>query len=419
MKAFDIAFKDMLRSFRSAFTVVMMFVAPLLITGLIYLAFGGSGSAEITVNKIKLGIVNLDQPTSAVQVRLGYELSRLLKDKSLQDLLVVTDEVDETSARQAILDKQISVALIIPADFTETAFSEGATSNLLLIHDPASTVTPAIVKAIIDRFVDSFNGSKIAVQVAVDRMQANGLTVDAAVAGNAASQYAAWAMDGASSPSGGLPFITLAQPAASAKAQTNIQIIAAAIMAGTMIFFVFYTGALIAQSILREQEDQTLARLLTTPTPVFSILVGKLIAAMLMIAVQITVLMLLSHLFFKIDWGDPLRIGLVCLTLTFLASGFGLFLMSFVKNIRQTGIVLGGVLTALGMLGGLYTQGFSNLPRAFEIANLFTPHGWAMRAFKIATGGAAGNLWISLAVMFAIGIVSLAVGMLLFRRRFA
>lgn len=417
MKALDIAFKDMLRSFRSAFTVVMMFVAPLLITGLIYLAFGGSGSSEITVNKIKLGVVNLDQPPAGAPVRLGDELFGLLKSEDLHDLLIITGESSETSARQSILDKQISVALIIPSDFSSTAFSEGATSNLTLIHDPASTVTPAIVKTIVDRFVDGFNGSKIAAQVVADRMNASGLIVDAVVVGNAASRYAAWAMESAST-SGALPFITLSQPAASAKTQTNMQVIAAAIMAGMIIFFVFYTGALIAQSILREQEDQTLARLLTTPTPVFSILVGKLIAAMLMIAVQITVLMLLSHLFFKIDWGDPLRIGAVCLVLTFLASGFGLFLMSFVKNIRQTGVVLGGVLTALGMLGGLYTQGFTSLPKAFEIANLFTPHGWAMRAFKIATGGAVGNLWISLSVMFAIGIVSLAMGMLLFRRRF-
>ena len=40
MKILDIAFKDLTRSFRSAFAVGMMFVAPLLITGLIYFAFG-------------------------------------------------------------------------------------------------------------------------------------------------------------------------------------------------------------------------------------------------------------------------------------------------------------------------------------------------------------------------------------------
>ena len=41
MKVLDIALKDMLRSFRSRFALVMMFVVPLLITGIMNFAFGG------------------------------------------------------------------------------------------------------------------------------------------------------------------------------------------------------------------------------------------------------------------------------------------------------------------------------------------------------------------------------------------
>ena len=48
MKVFDIAFKDMLRYFRSTFAVGMMLVVPLLITGLIYAAFGGVLSSSET-----------------------------------------------------------------------------------------------------------------------------------------------------------------------------------------------------------------------------------------------------------------------------------------------------------------------------------------------------------------------------------
>ena len=129
--------------------------------------------------------------------------------------------------------------------------------------------------------------------------------------------------------------------------------------------------------------------------------------------------MLLSSWFFGINWGNSLTIGAVGLVLVFLASGFGIFLMSFIKNMRQTGIVLGGVLTVLGMLGGLFTGGFQNLPKAFLVANLFTPHGWAMQAFKIALGEISGTLVIPLLVMTAIGIVSMTIGIMLFRRRFA
>ena len=40
MKILDIAFKDLIRSFRSAFAVGMMIVAPMMLAGLIYFAFG-------------------------------------------------------------------------------------------------------------------------------------------------------------------------------------------------------------------------------------------------------------------------------------------------------------------------------------------------------------------------------------------
>ena len=49
LKIIDIALKDLTRSFRSLFALGMMVGAPLLITGLIYFAFGGAaqGSADL------------------------------------------------------------------------------------------------------------------------------------------------------------------------------------------------------------------------------------------------------------------------------------------------------------------------------------------------------------------------------------
>jgi hypothetical protein len=46
MKVLDIALKDMLQNFRSVFALMMMFVEPIMITGLIYFAFGGLGGGS-------------------------------------------------------------------------------------------------------------------------------------------------------------------------------------------------------------------------------------------------------------------------------------------------------------------------------------------------------------------------------------
>jgi len=418
MKALDIAFKDMLRSWRSAFTVVMMFVAPLLITGLIYLAFGGFGGGEVNIAQIDVGLVNQDTAVSQVPVSMGNELAKILTADSLKNLLAVTKYPNETDARQAILDKKISVALIIPSDFTSAVIQENANTALTIIHDPASTLAAPILQSIVEPFVNSLNGSKIAAQVVVAQLEKDGLAVDVSLPGQIALSYGSWSMANIPGANGALPSVDLQIPTASTQG-SNKQAMAGGVVAGMIIYFAFYTGALNAQSIIREQDDQTLARLAVTPTSPATILTGKVIGSVILIFIQVVVLMLLSSLFFGINWGDPMKMGAVSMAMVFLASGFGIFLMSFIKNMRQTGIVLGGVLTVLGMLGGLFTTGFQNLPKAFAVATLFTPHGWALRAYKLALGILSGGILIPVLVMTAIGAVSMIVGVLLFRRRFA
>lgn len=83
MKVFDIALKDLLRSFRSAFALVMMFLVPLLITGLIYFAFGsmlgGDGGFGLPLTQVQ--IVNLDQPDPDSGFSVGQMLVEFLQNE--------------------------------------------------------------------------------------------------------------------------------------------------------------------------------------------------------------------------------------------------------------------------------------------------------------------------------------------------
>ena len=71
MKAFDIAFKDMTRSFRSFFAIVFMFVIPLLVTGMFYFMFGNiSDNGGFNLPKTQVIVANLDQGGPKFQVCL-------------------------------------------------------------------------------------------------------------------------------------------------------------------------------------------------------------------------------------------------------------------------------------------------------------------------------------------------------------
>jgi ABC-type multidrug transport system permease subunit len=102
------------------------------------------------------------------------------------------------------------------------------------------------------------------------------------------------------------------------------------------------------------------------------------------------------------------------------AAGFGVLIMSFIKNTRQAGPVMGGLLAIMGMLGGLFTSTIPNAPTVLDAVSLATPHGWAMRCWKIAlNGGTAGDVFSSFAVLASMGALFFVVGVVMFRKRFA
>src|SRR5665648_60171 len=104
MKTLDIAFKDLTHSFRSVFAIGMMVIAPLMLTGLIYFAFGGISSGKQSMPAVKVGILNLDVlPENAVlEVPLGDNIRSMFFDKSVASWIAASDYSEEISVRAAL-----------------------------------------------------------------------------------------------------------------------------------------------------------------------------------------------------------------------------------------------------------------------------------------------------------------------------
>lgn len=420
MKILDVAFKDMLRHFRSGFALVMMFVAPLLITGIIHFAFGGLGSDDggfdLPVTRVQ--VVNLDRPDPQGGFSAGQALVEFLQDEQLADLLQVTEIADEASARAAVESQRAGVAVIIPPDFTTAVFTSEGSAAITLYRDPTLRLGPGIVKGLVSQFVDGFAGAKITTGVVADQLDKRGVAADAATRQEVAMRYADWAE--ALGQKRAHPVLDIQSPPSKAEPVSQGAAMIGPVMAGMLIFFAFFTGANTAESIIREDEEGTLARLFTTPTPRAIILGGKFTTVFITLVVQVLVLMLASTLIFGIRWGEPLSVALVALGLIVAAAGFGVLLTSFLESTRQAGPVVGGVLTLTGMAGGLFTTGFQNLPAAFYTITLFTPHGWVLRGWKAAlAGGGVKDVLLPVIVTWAMGIVFFAVGASIFRKRFA
>jgi ABC-2 type transport system permease protein len=424
MKILDIALKDIVRSLRNYFFLGFGLGVPILMGVIFYFAFGGLASEDgFEIAQVEVLIVNLDEPLAEYDgFSAGKILADFLQSEELAGLLAAT-EVDSVADAHAAVDRQeADVAVIIPADLSAAAFDPQGKAEVEIYHDPTLTIGPGIVTSIVTQFMDTLVGSKIAAGVAYDQLTAQGATVDAMVLQNVAAQYGEWSASLATSHETSA-LLDIRSPTGKEEKEGNMALeMVGGVMTGMMVFYAFYTGAASAMGILQEEQDGTLPRLLTTPTPPSAILGGKLVSVFALVIVQALVLMAFSSLIFKTKWGAPGPLSMAVVGLVVLAGSFGIFIMSWLKDSKQAGVVIGGVMTVLGMVGisSVFT---ANVPGAeggiTEILPLFVPQGWAMHAWRLAIeGGTASDVLPSLGVMLVLGAALFAVGVIRFKKRF-
>ena len=427
MKLLTIAFKDMTRSFRSTFAIAFMVGVPLLMTGMFYLMFGGTGAGKpsFTVPVTTVTVADLDQGGSgfvAVKSQLpagtqgntmGQVLVSILQRDSFAKIIQV-NLVDTAAAARAAVDTQkAGAAIIIPADFSAKFSDISGTTSIELYKDPTLSIGPGIVQSALSQIMDSFSGAKIAVNTVVSQTG----QADPALINQIMQQY-----QGSDEQSGPAAELLNVQDVAVPNKQANaVATIIGPIMGWLTIFYAFFTGASTAQSILHEDEEGTLPRLFTTPTPHSTVLGGKFLAVGLTILVQMVVLFTLGRLIFGIAWGSLLSLTLVIAGTILAAAGFGIFLNSLLKSTKQSGLIFGGLLTVLGMLGGLPVMvPGSGVNSILAKVGLFEPIGWSMRGLLLTMQNAAqADVVIAFLVMLGWSLLFFIIGVLRFQKRYA
>ncbi len=423
MKILDIALKDLVRSFRSVFAVGMTIVAPLLLIGLISLAFGGAFSGSSDLPDVAIGIYNADQlsDTTLLKQPLGESLRSMFFDESVQSWIVARDFTNEPSLRTALDNREIGVAVIIPANFSDSFLTGERSSQVLIISDPTLSITPQVVQNMVAAMLDGVAGGGIAIETLIERQQIRGTQPNPDLIPGLITRYSNWYSDFQRNLFHHPDKAALVMSTSSSQANTDnpVQKMLGFMMAGQMIFFAFFTGGYSMMSILQENEEGTLARMFTLPFSRTTVLSGKLLAVILMVIIQGIVLLTAAHFIFGIEWGDPILVALALLGQVLAASGLGVFLISFIKTSRQAGPVMGGGLTALGMLGGLFTANIP-MPEAFNKLAIFTPQGWVIRGWKVVLNGQPfSELFTPLVVMLLMGVILFVIGALRFKKRFA
>ena len=151
------------------------------------------------------------------------------------------------------------------------------------------------------------------------------------------------------------------------------------------VMFAFFIVVTMASDLLRERQEGTLRRLMTAPLPRWTIIAGKMLAFVVLVIAQVTLIFGGANLIFDMPLGESyLGLALVTISMGLAATGLGMLVAALSKTDRQadtTGTLLGFILAGLG---GCFAFGAVPIYKGggtMEQISKLIPHSHALRGY--------------------------------------
>lgn len=441
-----LAWKEVRLAFRDVGALVMMLATPLALTLAIAATFGG-GSDSGHLASIPVLVLNRDRGVlsqGVLDVFTSPEVSALVAPERV---------TDEAVARARVEADAVAALIIIPPDFSDRVFPAGAQVRqtlgvdlttltqeqaaalspaeqrligTILIHETAVPAEPvtieiyaspqrpislAVVKAVVSQGLEIMNIQLHGLQALMTRLVQAQLAAGLAPAATMNSglftlSETPWADRQRELPvrvetvsPSGRPFNWLDYSATS--------------MAILFLMFAVTAGG---RTLLAERAGGTLPRLLISPTPPLTILVGKLAGIVLSGLLQAVVLWGATSLI-GAYWGPPLEVAGAILVLVLCASGVGALISAWAQTPGQASAI-GSTVTLVGaaLSGSFFPR--ANLPAWVQQLSLVTPQAWGIEIFsrlQLGQGPESILPWLGGALLLTAGYYLVAI--LGFRRQ--
>lgn len=413
--------KDIYLTFTDRVALLFNIAAPLAISLIVGVAFGGlGGSSDISIPAITVIVVNEDQgaelPTGDM-LNLGQQLADFLispPDETLQKLLNARAGDDWEAARALVEaeDSKVTAAVYIPADFSAKASVQQKGLNMelgqgeiQLYHKSAWAISSSVIESILAGWANRISTGSITTQVGIEQIvQQMGVQSVAAIqelVGNLEEAYSAQ------------PIALEVQDAGGKRQEVSVISIIAPSMA---IFFLSFGMTLGAGELLTERQNWTLQRMFITPTPRAVILGGKMAAVYLSGVMQLFILLVITSLIGASWGGNWSAVVLLVLAVVAAATGVGAFIASLVDKPQQLGVYGVAILMVMGVLSGSFTN--TRFLGDYQILSMLTPNWWGIEGFTtLAQGGGLPDILTHLVVLLLMGVVFFTIGVWRFRRK--
>ena len=330
-------------------------------------------------------------------------LNGVLESQDMQTIFTVTTVSSYAEGQSLVNDKKAAVFIYIPKDFTQ-AYIDNVDTNIDLIGDNTKQIEQGIVKDIIDRFRES---------IETIRLEQNEVTQNITASNQMTSNNLQAIFSQIQNTDSYSNEITKVSTGKNTRPIDIMQYEAIAMV----VMFSILTAFELAHGIVEDKINHTQFRIKSTPILNIQYALGKIFGMVLAIVVQMSVVMIISHFAFHVDFGNIFYILLTTLSYGFAIGSIVFCAGTAAKDQMSISSFASIILYGLSFFGGSFVDKDS-LPDSLKIVQRLIPNGKAINCYvKICQGGSISDIYSDLIALMVIGLVFLVIALNLYSER--
>lgn len=362
-------------------------------------AFSNSDSSK-PVSKFQVGLYSNDSAITqgSQKLSLGDTLKNdVLSSKDAKSYFTLKKVSSYAEGQKMVKNKKIAVFIYVPKNFTKS-YINGTKSSISFIADNSKETDKMIIKDILDSFSQNMRTIRIEESEILSNASQRNPHLVALI--NKIQSTAVSSDD-------------------FTKVSTNnklkpINIMTYETIAITVMFSIL-TSFELAHSIVDDKLNNTQFRIKTTPTLDLQYALGKIFGMVLAIVVQMSIVLLISHIAFGVNFGNLLFMLSVTLCYGFAVGSIVFCAGTAAKDQMSISSFASVILWGLSLLGGSLLNKYS-FPTTLQKIQQLVPNGKAINSYlKVCQGGSFSDIYLDLIELLGLGLVFIIISLYLYK----